>query len=794
MRLLIPENNKRSVENLFTDAETQLDEVAFGETLPLEVGILSKITNPTTTRRWTPQDLTGWTIRAGIGKSFQLPLAGTFTLTVDGNTTAAIAYNAGAAAVEAAINLTGADVTVESVAAGYFFVTFNDATTHAQITASAVNLAPLSNIDIGTLINAPGGTLSEVQTIRLLQNPGSYAVLSTDSEVADADVDVLQVGGGGSNHTIRVSLEPLPYDGRWTLTVDGEETAPLAWDISADDLTAALEALSNVGADHVEVFKEEEGIYLISFFDTLTTTATGTLTLSGNPSDTQTVSVGGKLYTFQTTLTNVANNVLRGASASDSIDNLVAAITLGAGSGTVYAALTTVNANVTAAAGAGDTMVATALVPGAAGNSISTTETLSAGSWGASTLTGGADAASENMGTITADPAGLRVIPLRSGELDLSTPGIELLLAGQESVSVFLEIEGTPSGGSPRKLYKKPILLVAAVIDPASMSPQPRPSFYSSDEVDDLLEDLNASNLTSGTIPDARYAATAALRIAASGVKVWSTGAALVAGAPDFAGQPQVALDGYFAVPRAGGTGNHDDDMVLAAGQVYYNHLERGTGGTIHSGKITVEPPAGTYYDNALDIKNDSGGYPAIAFYLPGEPLPGTAAHGLGIPGSAYEGTCYLATNPPTGSPTSAPKNITIYQEQTDTATYRIHPRIECHGTNRTVTIFGWVDDVPGNAPAGVVVNAAAEVAIGVGGTDTKRIKHGTATLSSGAVTVSDVTVTASSLILLTVQSLGTVAAPQAVAVTARSAGTSFTITSADNTDTSVVAWLMVEP
>lgn len=72
--------------------------------------------------------------------------------------------------------------------------------------------------------------------------------------------------------------------------------------------------------------------------------------------------------------------------------------------------------------------------------------------------------------------------------------------------------------------------------------------------------------------------------------------------------------------------------------------------------------------------------------------------------------------------------------------------------------------------------------------------KMGTATLSGGTVTVSTTAVTASSRIFLTVQSLGTVTTPKAIAVTARTAGTSFVITSADATDTSVVAWMLVEP
>jgi hypothetical protein len=118
--------------------------------------------------------------------------------------------------------------------------------------------------------------------------------------------------------------------------------------------------------------------------------ATGTLTLTGNAANTETVTIDTKTYTFQTVLTDVDGNVLIGATASDSIDNLIAAITLGAGSGTLYAASTTVHPTVTAAAGAGDTMDATAKVQGTAGNTIATTETLGSGSWGGATLSGGA--------------------------------------------------------------------------------------------------------------------------------------------------------------------------------------------------------------------------------------------------------------------------------------------------------------------------------------------------------------------------------------------------------------------
>lgn len=72
--------------------------------------------------------------------------------------------------------------------------------------------------------------------------------------------------------------------------------------------------------------------------------------------------------------------------------------------------------------------------------------------------------------------------------------------------------------------------------------------------------------------------------------------------------------------------------------------------------------------------------------------------------------------------------------------------------------------------------------------------KQGTATLSAGTATVANTSVTATSRIFLTAQSLGTIAVPAALAITARSAGTSFTITSSAITDTSVVAYEIFEP
>lgn len=68
----------------------------------------------------------------------------------------------------------------------------------------------------------------------------------------------------------------------------------------------------------------------------------------------------------------------------------------------------------------------------------------------------------------------------------------------------------------------------------------------------------------------------------------------------------------------------------------------------------------------------------------------------------------------------------------------------------------------------------------------------GSVVLVGGTATVATTAVTANSLIFLTVQALGTVGAPQAVHAHTIAAGTNFVITSADGSDTSTVAWFIV--
>jgi hypothetical protein len=118
--------------------------------------------------------------------------------------------------------------------------------------------------------------------------------------------------------------------------------------------------------------------------------ATGTLTSDATaPSNGDTVTVGGLVYTFQTTLTNVARNVLIGASAAVALDNLKSAVNATAGSGTTYAAATVVHPTMEATTNTNTTQVFEARTKGTGGNSLATVEASTHLSFGAATLAGG---------------------------------------------------------------------------------------------------------------------------------------------------------------------------------------------------------------------------------------------------------------------------------------------------------------------------------------------------------------------------------------------------------------------
>lgn len=133
------------------------------------------------------------------------------------------------------------------------------------------------------------------------------------------------------------------------------------------------------------------------------TKATGTLTASANPAADSTVTIGPYTYTLVAALSspNAPFEVVRHATTdTTTLDRLVAAINSAAGAGTTYGANTPPNPAVTAVR-SGSTIVVTAVAAGIAGTLVKVTENSAQLSWGASLLAGATgEGVSYGLGTV----------------------------------------------------------------------------------------------------------------------------------------------------------------------------------------------------------------------------------------------------------------------------------------------------------------------------------------------------------------------------------------------------------
>lgn len=175
--------------------------------------------------------------------------------------------------------------------------------------------------------------------------------------------------------------------------------------------------------------------------------AEGVLTLVTNPLNAETVTLGATTYTFNTVL-GAANSVLIGADVEASLANLEAAINGGVGEGTVYGTGTVANTSATAEAAKPTVsdLTATAITPGVAGNSITSTETLTDGAWSAATLLGGVDLPSPSAFTLDPLPSfvtGVRWIAVRNRSY---------LSQGAGKLQVSFDVNGTADVGADRAL------------------------------------------------------------------------------------------------------------------------------------------------------------------------------------------------------------------------------------------------------------------------------------------------------------------------------------------------------
>lgn len=175
--------------------------------------------------------------------------------------------------------------------------------------------------------------------------------------------------------------------------------------------------------------------------------------MPANPLNTETVVIGATTYTFQTVLVDVADNVLIGATAEDSLDNLLAAVNTEAGEGTLYGTGTVQNVSAFLIDLPNEQVEATARTPGAGGNAVISTTTVTGASWDAATLAGGADIPANSefvMSGLPPEVTGIRSVAIITRSFKTDSGSSELTVS-------FVESGGSSDAGAARPMTLTPV-------------------------------------------------------------------------------------------------------------------------------------------------------------------------------------------------------------------------------------------------------------------------------------------------------------------------------------------------
>ena len=252
-----------------------------------------------------------------------------------------------------------------------------------------------------------------------------------------------------------------------------------------------------------------------------------------------------------------------------------------------------------------------------------------------------------------------------------------------------------------------------------------------------------------------------------------SGGAALVQGGSP--GSVAGAAGGNVTIAAGNGTstgsGGNGGTMTISSGTANGDNTVSNTGGSM---SISVGHSMGSASGSQITMTAGTGGVGTGTAGANGGNTVINAGNG-GIGSSTGGNGGALQFNAGTGGNSGTPGTGGIIQFFTASTTSLIEKlRVLTTGVNVM------------NGPLGIITAGnGLQIAHG------SNCKLGTTALTAGSATVSNTVVTANSLIFLTSQADG--GTPGFVRVTAKTAGTSFVITSSSSTDTSTIAWLIVE-
>jgi flagellin len=386
----------------------------------------------TTAGTFTAATAASSTLTAAVGT----PIVNTDTATVGGvvysfvNTAADLTGAANQVVIggsngQALINLTAA---INNTAGGAGVAYGGVTAANPFATAAVTTPGDSGVITITANINGVGDGSTTGNSVTLSATAGltaGAATLGADT----AGTDGGQVTVGGQTYTFVTSFSALPTANEVLTGTQAQQLTHLAEAVNAGanagtDYSASTTQNADVTAGTVTgttvLFTANVAGAAGNFLQATTDTGSFTALDFAGGADAgappvvaagDTVTVGTQTYTFVNALstTPTANEVLVGTTEASSLTNLANAINGGSGAGATYGSPTVANTAVSAVA-TPTSVVFTALTKGLSGNSIATSTTGTANTFGGTTLTGGAAGSVNDLLNITDATSALATI------------------------------------------------------------------------------------------------------------------------------------------------------------------------------------------------------------------------------------------------------------------------------------------------------------------------------------------------------------------------------------------------
>jgi len=232
-------------------------------------------------------DLTGSSIKLGIGGIDADPTDGQFKLILNSVTSSAISFNATTTQLYNAISAiasSGVGVTTYGNEQFAYLITSATANSAMSFGGSSFTLFPTSSVLVSTR-RFPASSIAAQQVIRLVRNPAVFSDTFVSSPTAGVlSLTRTQIGSATKNEIYDLAIGSDAEGGSVVLNFGANSTTAIAIGSTAVCFAEALSAVTGVGSGNVSVdIGNNAGNYSISFVRNLGLTAlTNNLTLDAS--------------------------------------------------------------------------------------------------------------------------------------------------------------------------------------------------------------------------------------------------------------------------------------------------------------------------------------------------------------------------------------------------------------------------------------------------------------------------------------------------------------------------------